>query len=302
MAQAKKANRNEKGVAFEKRAKMDKAQQEIMLIAALASAVVGFTLVGSIFLIRTIIYNSKLISANEVIIDAYKDIQTNLTSIETQIGDLSTNESLESVARSRDSNRCSKYAVRSDLHAISEEEIELFKTCSSLRVISDAMPSNLNTEATLSSLNQLMNWSNEGTGVGFEGLSAMDGSVMSSLGFQMVTGTTAEGTQGSSNIHIINSSLKLNDSATRVKDALALIEHSIRNFDIVQAQLSFSGGDTLELSSTFSSYYSDPASLAELKYVVCADNDSEKCKSAGGDTAEKSKKGSSAASSEEETE
>ena len=59
MAQSKN-NKNEKGVAFEKRAKMDKAQQEILLICCIASAIIGFTLVGSIFLIRKISYNAKL--------------------------------------------------------------------------------------------------------------------------------------------------------------------------------------------------------------------------------------------------
>ena len=42
MAQSKN-NKNEKGVAFEKRAKMDKAQQEILLICCIASAIIGFT-------------------------------------------------------------------------------------------------------------------------------------------------------------------------------------------------------------------------------------------------------------------
>ena len=76
MAQSKN-NKNEKGVAFEKRAKMDKAQQEILLICCIASAIIGFTLVGSIFLIRKISYNAKLIGANDIVIGTYKDMIPN---------------------------------------------------------------------------------------------------------------------------------------------------------------------------------------------------------------------------------
>ncbi len=297
MAQAKASgNKNEKGVAFEKRAKMDKAQQEMLLIACIAASIIGFTLVGSIFLVRKIAYNAKLIDANVIVIDAYKQMQNNLNTIEGQINELTANENLESVARYRDSNSCSKYAKK-DIQDVTPEELELVKTCSSLRVISDAMPSQQNMEATLSSLNQLLNWANNGSGVNFEGLSQMQGSVMSSQGFKMVTGTT-ESTENAT-IHVLNTSLKMVDSATSVKSALAIIESSIRNFDIVQAQLSFNGDD-LELSSTFSAYYSDPASLTEQERVVCADNESEKCKSAGGDTAESESKGSKSKSAADE--
>ncbi len=286
MAQSKN-NKNEKGVAFEKRAKMDKAQQEILLICCIASAIIGFTLVGSIFLIRKISYNAKLIGANDIVIDTYKDMQKSLDEIESQISSLSNNENLESVGRLRDSEKCNGFTSRSDIHNIKEEELELVKTCSALRVISDAMPSTQNMEATLSSLNQLLNWSNEGSGVSFEGLSTMQGTVMSSLGFQEVI--KKKGNAENATIHVMNTSLKIVDKATRVKSALAMIESSIRNFDIVQAQLSFNGED-LELSSTFGAYYSDPATLSDQTRIVCADVESEKCKTMGGDTAEAEKK------------
>ena len=286
MAQSKN-NKNEKGVAFEKRAKMDKAQQEILLICCIASAIIGFTLVGSIFLIRKISYNAKLIGANDIVIDTYKDMQKSLDEIESQISSLSNNENLESVGRLRDSETCNGFTSRSDIHNIKEEELELVKTCSALRVISDAMPSTQNMEATLSSLNQLLNWSNEGSGVSFEGLSTMQGTVMSSLGFQEVI--KKKGNAENATIHVMNTSLKIVDKATRVKSALAMIESSIRNFDIVQAQLSFNGED-LELSSTFGAYYSDPATLSDQTRIVCADVESEKCKTMGGDTAEAEKK------------
>ena len=149
------------------------------------------------------------------------------------------------------------------------------------------MPSTQNMEATLSSLNQLLNWSNEGSGVSFEGLSTMQGTVMSSLGFQEVI--KKKGNAENATIHVMNTSLKIVDKATRVKSALAMIESSIRNFDIVQAQLSFNGED-LELSSTFGAYYSDPATLSDQTRIVCADVESEKCKTMGGDTAEAEKK------------
>ena len=115
----------------------------------------------------------------------------------------------------------------------------------------------------------------------------MQGTVMSSLGFQEVI--KKKGNAENATIHVMNTSLKIVDKATRVKSALAMIESSIRNFDIVQAQLSFNGED-LELSSTFGAYYSDPATLSDQTRSVCADFESEKCKTMGGDTAEAEKK------------
>lgn len=298
LTKAKAGSKNNgKGVAFEKRAKMDKAQQEILMICCLVSAIIGFTLVGATFLIRNIIYNAKIVDANNIVIDTYKDIQNSLKSIETQINGLASNENLESVARHRDSDRCSKYAANSDLHNISAEELELVKTCSSLRVIADAMPSSNNMEATLSSLNQLINISNDGTGVGFDGLSEMRGSTTTSMGFKNVTKSQND-TGETVTIHAMNTSLKLTDSATKILSALSVIESSIRNFDIVQAQLRFNG-DELELTSTFSAYYSDEAELGTQERVVCADVESEECSKKGGDTAEKEKKTPGTRNSEE---
>ena len=283
------SSKNEKGVAFEKRARMDKTQQEILMICCLASAIIGFTLVGATFLIRKISYNKRVISAYDTVIDTYKDIQKSLISIEGQISGLTSNENLESVGRKRDSDACRNYAATEGLHGIKADELELVKTCSSLRVISDAMPSKKNMEATLSSLNQLLNWANNKEGVRFEGLSAMQGSVLSSQGFKKVTNANNK-KNANNTIHVMNSSLKMIDSPTAIKSALAMIESSVRNFDIVQAQISFNGDQEIELSTTFGAYYSDPAALSTQDRVVCADVESEKCKSAGGDTADKEKK------------
>ena len=45
------------------------------------------------------------------------------------------------------------------------DDVELARTCTALRVIPDALPSKLNKEATLASMNQLLNWSNNGSGI-----------------------------------------------------------------------------------------------------------------------------------------
>ncbi len=275
MAISKKSSNEGKGVAFEKRAKMDNVQQQILGAICVAAIVVGFALVGSVYLIRSIMYKTKVIGANDIVIDSYKQIQTGLDNINSQVMDMAKNEYLESIAGKRDSSKCANYASLPSLKVSDDSQLELYKTCSSLRAITDTMPSRLNTEAALASINQLMNWSANGNGVRFEGISASQGVEIASQGFQNA---------GSTNLHIMNSSVTLDDTSDNIKSALDVIENSVRSFDIVQAQLSFND-DSLKLSSIFASYYSDTASLVKTKRVVCADTDSDKCKAAGGDTA-----------------
>ncbi len=288
MPALKKSNNSDgKGVAFEKRAKMDKVQQEILLIICGAAAIVGLGLVSSVYLVKTITYKAKVISAYDIVNGTYKDIQNNLVSIDSKITALASNENFESVAGKRDSNRCSSYAKVESLTLASSEELELYKTCSSLRAITDTMPSSQNKEAVLSSLNQLINWSNDGQGTNFDGISSDDGSDTVSLGF-----TQLQSANPNLNLNIMNSSVTLEDTSDSVKSALDMIESSIRSFDIVQAKLEFQGENTIKLSTTFSSYYSSAAELAKETRIVCGDAENDKCKAAGGETSDKTSSGS----------
>lgn len=257
----KNAN-NGKGAAFGKRAKIDQAQKTMMIAICLSSVILGATAVGVVYLTKTIKFNAAIIEDKDKVIADYKQSQKNLEIVKTSIEELKTNEYLESIAGTRDAGRCSDYTNGNNA---SEENIELMRNCSSLRVISDTLPSGLNKEATLSSFNQLLLWSNNSNGVSIEGLSGD------------VNGT-ADMTGLSENIHPISVSISLSDSASRVNSALSVIESSIRNFDIASASLAWnSEDDAVELHASYNAYYSSPVEITTNKRKICSDDKNEVC-------------------------
>ena len=278
MAAGKKidsAKAKTKGVAFGKWAKIDRAQRNMFLAVCGASVILGITIVGVIQFSKTIAFNAKLITEKDKVIKDYVSIQNSLKSISDQIGELTNNENLEVVARTR-ANDCVKMADSSIIESDSIEDIEVARTCTALRVIPDAMPSSKNEEATLSSMNQLLLWSNGGTGVGLKAISGDSNNVSASP--SMGEGSTM------SNISL---SLSLNDEATRIKGALSTIEDSIRNYDISDIKIQWSGDEfdnsgvyippTIEVNGTFNAYYSNPVSIEKQSKKICADDQSEKC-------------------------
>lgn len=258
-----------KGVAFAKWAKIDKAQRNMFFAVCGVSVILGVTIVFVVYFIKVISFNASLISEKDTVIADYKDIQKSLDNVKNEVSDLTKNENLEVVARSR-SEECKKYAEVT-LDENTADDIEIARTCTSLRVIPDAIPSSLNEEATLASLNQLLLWSDNNLEI--KGISKTELSGVS-------LGSSDSNT--TSSLSVIGASLSLDDNATMVKNAMDKIESSIRNFDIASAQIDFSGEDSdnqskIELNATYRAYYSMPVSLQTKTKKICADNQSEKC-------------------------
>ena len=262
---------NEKGVAFAKRAKIDSEQKGILIAVCLASMVLGITVVGAVYLIKVIQFNAKVISVKDTVISDYTSIQKSLDSINQDVIDLSSNENLESVGRQRSTQNCSGTDAKT--WALSEgykaSEIELARTCSALRVISDTLPSTNNSASTLASLNQLIAWS----GTNMESLSSS--AVTNSSDYSSIDSE-------SSTAHIIAASMVLSDSADKIKGTLAQIESSIRNYDISSAAITWVKHEgttvqSIELNATYNAYYSDPVSITKKHKLVCADDKNAKC-------------------------
>lgn len=262
---------NEKGVAFAKRAKIDSEQKGILIAVCLASMVLGITVVGAVYLIKVIQFNAKVISVKDTVISDYTSIQKSLDSINQDVIDLSSNENLESVGRQRSTQNCSGTDAKT--WALSEgykaSEIELARTCSALRVISDTLPSTNNSASTLASLNQLIAWS----GTNMESLSSS--AVTNSSDYSSIDSE-------SSTAHIIAASMVLSDSADKIKGTLAQIESSIRNYDISSAAITWvkhegTAVQSIELNATYNAYYSDPVSITKKHKLVCADDKNAKC-------------------------
>lgn len=265
-----------KGVAFAKWAKIDSAQQKMFLAVCGTSILLGVTIVSIIYFAKVIAFNGTLIGEKDKIIKDYTSIQKSLQSISSQVNELSSNENLEAVARTRAAD-CAKYL---DLDKSEDEEsedsnkidsIELARVCTSLRVIPDAIPSKKNVEATLASLNQLLLWS--------DGSIKIDGIT----GSDVEGGSSIKDSDGnvSKSLRSVGATLSLDDTSGKVRNALDTIENSIRNYDIASASISFSGdsttSETIEFHATFRAYYSDTVNIEKKSKKVCADNTSEKC-------------------------
>lgn len=264
---------NDKGVAIAKRSKIDSMRRNMFAAVCIASVILGVSIVGVIRLSKSIAFNSKVISEKEKIINGYTQIQSDLETLKDNVSNLVSNENLESVARYR-ANECYGNSTREiDNEEYRDQAIELARTCSALRVIPDALPSSNNMEATLSSMNQLLYWSNNKNGVIFESLSSDYGG--------------DAGSEVTESVHVVSVNVEMQDTADNIHGALAEIENSVRNFDISSANISWNGrslaSGELKFSAIYSAYYSDPVVADVRSRTVCAKATSKKCIDSGGD-------------------
>ncbi|MBR1939310.1 hypothetical protein IJ847_01090 [Candidatus Saccharibacteria bacterium] len=282
---AKKASLSNarKGTADSKHHKIDVMQRNVVIAVGLMSIILSLTIVGAIRLSKYIAFNAKVIEEKSKVAKGYKQIQSDLETLRTDVSALVNDENLESVARFRNVADCFNNANKGvDNEEYSLEDIELARTCSALRVVPDALPSKENNLATLTNMNQLLRWANYGSGVKFEGPNGGSGGQSSN------TGST------SSTLHPVSVSVSLNDSGKRVQGALKEIEDSVRNFDITSASLSWESDDfwtgqefdnsELQFDGSFTAYYSDEVAISSKSRTVCANSKSEKCRAAGGDS------------------
>lgn len=252
----------DKGIALAKRAKIDSAQRNMFIAVALASVILGVTLVGTIYLVRTIIFNIQVTAVKDEVISEYKKAQKSLTELTSRVSELAQNERLEVVARAR-SQACENSTVELGLETSTSyavEDIELARTCSALRVIPDALPALYNEDSSRASMVELLKRSNDGSGVITES----------------VAGEKGKSVSGMTNVGGVTTSIRLNDDASKVNGALMTIEDSIRNYDIKSATISWSGS-RIELRAVFTSYYSSSASIKTSSKIVCADDDNDVC-------------------------
>ena len=265
-----KKNGRGKGVAFAKWAKIDKAQRNMLIAVCIVSVFFGITLVGVIYFSKVIAFNAKVISEKDKIIADYKSIQGSLKVISSKVAEMSQSERLEAVARSR-STDCTEQILKGLANAEDIEDVELARTCTALRVIPDALPSKMNVEATLASMNQLLNWSNGGAGI--ESISGAD------------VGATA--LSDDLTVSSVGASISLSDEAKNVRNSLDLIERSIRNFDIVSTNISWvdtydehgnaKASKKIELVGLYRAYYANGVKIEKKSKKICADDKSEKC-------------------------
>ena len=260
---------NSKTVALGKRAKIDSAQRNMLIFVGAASVVLGITIVAVIYFAKTISFNKKLISAKDEVIASYKSTQKNLNDISNKISGLSTNEYLESVGRMRDSI-CEGYDGKGMDVKYSLEQLPNVRKCSALRVITDALPYTRNQDSAVTSFYILIMLAKNGALV--DGLRPNDFEASSVGGYRF-------------NAMKINVDFKAPQE--NIINSLSSIEKSIRNYNISKLTLSYGRGDdagsNINYSASYLTYSAEKAGLIQIKRVVCAKADNEKCRQAGGD-------------------
>ena len=255
-----------KEVAIGKRLKISKFQKQMILMALVSAVTLGMTVVISIFLVKYIIFNSKVISEKDKAIEGYDTAIANANVLKGKLLDLANNKALESVARGTVSECYSLDGVKIDYEAryqeaTSEEEskkmLDMMRACSALRVIPDALPAHRNDEALMSSLDQIFKIS------GWEPESLSPGASMVKSN---ITG-----------LGVIPISLSVEANAETTFRVLDNIERSIRSIDVTSANISWSDND-LRLNAQAVAYYTDDVGVKEETKTVYASNEARKAK------------------------
>ena len=259
-----------KGIAITKRLKISRAQQETFIAVLIASLVVGVGAVLSIYFIKYIAFNSKVIDAKNDAITAYETTLKNVKSLRNNVLDnMASNEDLEAVARDSLTDCYDQISGEKITYSEWNEQYEkaetqeakdyyfgMLKICSALRVIPDALPAQKNDEALLASLNQIFiisKWNPES---------------LSPNG--TITESKIDG------LGVIPVSLSVETDSNTTLKVLNNIERSIREFDIATATIEWSGSDRLSLKAQAAAYYTQESGVKETTKTVYASNAAKK--------------------------
>jgi cell division protein FtsB len=221
-------------VAMRKRTQIARANRVMFIWVAIISAIVGFALVGSIFLAQKLFFNEKVIAEKEKTVATLKTNNANIPDLEAQIRVLDTNQALiDSKAKPTDQ---------------------------AVQAILDALPSDANSLALGASLqNKLL--------TGIDGLTIQSLQVDPVLGVeQLATGggatTTAPKTATSLSSNQITFRFAVSGSPQALHDVLDHLERSIRTIDVTSIRIESQGAT--ELLSVEATAFYEPAVVVQL--------------------------------------
>lgn len=289
-----------KEIAISKISKISKAQQNMLISVFGAAVFLGAGLSLTIRFAKQISFNSDVIAAEEksqvdyskVIKemgickapsgDIYSDEELNRcdpNDIEISeipgtlryniLEELAANDALNSVPKEGDSicynsetnknytfkelNEAYKKATSAETR---QAAIQNIKTCSALRIIPDALPSFKNEEALLASLNRIFN------------LSGWSPESLSPSG----DASTDEESSVAAGLNPIELNLSIEADTGTTMNVLSNIERSIREFDINQATIEWSGDNSLTLKGRGTAYYVDESTINESSTTITGGN------------------------------
>jgi len=257
-----------KEVAIKKRAQMDKATQVMLVAVGVASVALGCALVLSIYFIKWIGFNTKVIGEKDKIIKDFETIQHNVATLGKNIEALSSNEDLEVVARARE-ERCARFAEGDIEEGMVDmrTSIEISRICTALRVIPDTLPSVRNDEAVFASLNKLFLETRDEAGSPVEPDQISGGN------------TNVWGLQLEAGMNVTSVAILIENTAFTTKAVLDTIERSIRNYDMRAVTISWRSSDRdnpmrdrIELRGNALAYYADPVETSLKIKTIYADD------------------------------
>ena len=221
-------------VAMRKRTQIAKANRVMFIWVAVVSVIVGFGLVGSIFLAQKLFFNEKVLAEKNKTISTLNTNNANVSELEANVRALNTNQALiDSQAK---------------------------PTNQAIQAILDALPSDANSLALGASLqNKLL--------AGINGLTLQSLQVDPVLGVEQLStdGTTAAtATTASSSIsnNQITFRFSVSGSPTALQQVLTNLEKSIRAINVTSLRIE-SQGSTEVLSVEAQAFY-EPAVVVQL--------------------------------------
>ena len=279
---------------------ISKTQQQNLLIVLITSLVVGILLALGLYFIKCIRFNNEVIASMEKSVIDYSTTIKNVgvcpapkgaTYTEEELKacdpdtldssqltgslrysvvvDMANNPSLESVARESDEQCRDSSGKKIDFQTLFTQGTDptkrayywqMLTTCSSLRVIPDALPATADNLAVASSMNYLF-WL---SGWDFESLSAPETK-------QSSDGDDEEGESEESSIEAMEVDFKFDGPPTVTMTALENIERSIRTFDFTNATVKWKeGSNDLEFAGQAEAYYAQGAGVVESTKTVKA--------------------------------
>lgn len=221
--------------ALRKRQQIAKANRAMFIAVAGASALIGIAIVAAIFLGQKLIFNEKVLGEKQKTITVLQKNNKATTALKDNIAVLNTNQSLrDSLANPEDAP---------------------------LRVVLDALPSDVNSSAFGASLQQVLL---AGDGISIDTLTINPVAGIESSGTETATDQTVATSENS--IGFSFSVSTTSDGAENLRSLLQRLERSIRIVKILNYEIERQGS-RLVLKATAEAYY-QPETTAALKEKV----------------------------------
>ena len=291
-----------RGESIIKRAKISKAQQNMLLAVGGTAIFLGVTIALTMHFSNSIAFNGKVIEAEDKAMTDYTSAISKLGVCRKPAGNsqvytdqelkacnpnsidaasvpntlrsdvmekVAASTALNSVPNQASSECINRNAGRNytyaELQGFYQDALEtenednimaatkLMQKCSALRVIPDALPSYRNEEALLSSLNKIFLVS----GWEPEALSPTEESSAAAFG---------------RNLNTISVRLAVEANSGTTMEVLRNIERSIREFNILRANIEWGSNNTLVLNASATAYYMEPITFTESTKRIAAGN------------------------------